>query len=84
MANSLRSILKSKSTDYYSRLKYLEKESDSILPEIRKVFSKYTNHDNLHKKGVEEILDNMLPISVKKKLYPVEIFYLLIMDIIKE
>lgn len=74
----LRDVLKNKSEGYYGRLNQLEREADAILPDIREVFPGYTNHDNLHKKGVEEILDNMIPDSIKNDLKPAEIFYLLV------
>ncbi|MDO9045159.1 MAG: hypothetical protein Q7U35_07625 [Methanobacteriaceae archaeon] len=74
----LREILKDKSTEYHGRLKRLEKEAEDILPEIRKFSPKYTNHDLAHKKGVEWILNLMIPDNVKENLYPSEIFYLLV------
>lgn len=74
----LRNILNEKSPEHYNRLMAIEKEAKAILPEIRIVFPKYTNHDIAHSKGIEYILDKMIPDSVKKELNSSEIFYLLV------
>lgn len=74
----LLNILNEKSPEHYNRLIAIEKEARAILPEIRRVFPKYTNHDIAHSEGIEDILDKMLPDSVKEDLSPSEIFYLLV------
>jgi len=56
----------------------IEREAKSILPEIRIVFPKYTNHDIAHSKGIEYIMDKMIPNSIKSSLNSKEIFYLLV------
>ncbi|OEC86743.1 MULTISPECIES: HD domain-containing protein [Methanobacterium] len=74
----LRNILKEESSDYYNRIKFIEKEAEGILPDVRLVFPKYTNHDIAHTKGIEQLLNEMIPNSIKENLKPAEIFYLLV------
>jgi hypothetical protein len=71
-------FVKEKSSEHYDRLKGIEREAEGILPDVRVVFPKYTNHDIAHMKGVEHILDKMIPDSIKENLKPAEIFYLLV------
>ena len=74
---TLRNILKSSNTNYYSRFEHIESSAISIISNSRIFFPKYTNHDLKHLKNVEENIDNMLTEEVKKELSAEEIFCLL-------
>lgn len=74
---TLRNILKSSNTNYYSRFKHIESSVISIISNSRIFFPKYTNHDLKHLQNVEENIDNMLTEEVKKDLSNEEIFCLL-------
>lgn len=74
---SLRTLLKSSNTDYYSRFNHIRSEVTSVMSNSRIFFPTYTNHDFKHLTNVEDIIDNMLTEEVKKELSDEEIFCLL-------
>ena len=74
---SLRTLLKSSNTDYYSRFNHVHSEVTSVMSNSRIFFPTYTNHDFKHLTNVEEIINKMLTEEVKKELSDEEIFCLL-------
>lgn len=66
-----------KGSKYLGKFEKIEKESEDMLPNIRKIFQTYTNHDISHSKGVEDLINRMLPKKVKENLLVEEIFCLL-------
>ena len=74
---SLRKILQSSNSDYYSRFKHIESEVTSVMSNSRIFFPTYTNHDFKHLHNVEDIIDKMLSEKIKKELSDEEIFCLL-------
>lgn len=74
---SLRTLLKSSNTDYYSRFNHILSEVTSVVSNSRIFFPTYTNHDFKHLTNVEDIIDKMLSEEVKKELSDEEIFCLL-------
>lgn len=74
---TLRDMLKSSNTNYYTRFTYIESLVMAIMSNSRIFFPNYTNHDLKHLKNVEENIDNMLTEDVKKDLSDEEIFCLL-------
>lgn len=73
---SLRTLLKSSNTDYYSRFNHILSEVTSVMSNSRIFFPTYTNHDFKHLTNVEDIIDKMLTEEVKKELSDEEIFCL--------
>ena len=45
---SLRNLLKSSNSDYYSRFEHIESKVTSTISNLRIIFPKYTNHDFKH------------------------------------
>lgn len=74
---SLRNLLKSSNSDYYSRFNHIRSEVTSIMSNSRIFFPTYTNHDFKHLTNVEDIIDKILSDEVKKELSDEEIFCLL-------
>lgn len=74
---TLREILKSSSSDYYSRFKHIESSAKYVISNSRIFFPTYTNHDFKHLENVEENIDNMLTEDVRNNLSDEEIFCLL-------
>lgn len=76
--DSLRDVLKEKSTSYYKRLDGLEKKAENLLPRICGTFPDYTDHDWSHSQAVEDNLNWLLPDTVKRNMSAAELFCLLI------
>ena len=74
---SLREILKSSDSNYYSKFKHIESLVTSVIANSRIFFSTYTNHDLKHLNNVEENINRILPENTKNDLNNEEIFCLL-------
>lgn len=64
---TLRKILKSSDSDYYSRFKEIESSVISVMSNSRFFFPTYTNHDFKHLTNIENIINDMLTEEIKKR-----------------
>jgi len=73
----LRDILKSRSTDYYSKFLTIENNSKKIMSNSKIIFSSYTNHDIPHLENVEKNINEIITADSVENLSDEEIFCLL-------
>lgn len=74
---SLRDILKSSDSNYYTKFEHIKSIVTSVMSNSRIFFPTYTNHDLKHLNNVEKYIDSILPENIKNDLNNEEIFCLL-------